>query len=373
MGGTDQEVVDKQLETVSRARGFYAEELFHKIASGVSLQELAEEYKVPADIVEVFKTTHEIDPEAHVKIQAAFQKFVDSAVSKTINLPENSSWQDIARVYMQAYDLNCKGITVFRDGSKDPALQVGVKDKPRTEPAEMQVMVETPVRNALEPRKRMDVIKGFTYEVKTEQGDLYITINEDDRGVFELFLNLGKSGSFTAGYTEALGRLISMSLRSGIKPEAVIKQLQGIRTSAPTMNKGMIVYSVPDAIAKILKRHLDERKNQMRLLPEAEPVAAPQQIVIQAEPQPMAQPVIAEMAPVVIETVKEVVEEMVIASQPATQAGKPVQSLAPKSEDDHYKKSNDFGDLLECPECDGDLEYAEGCILCRNCGYSKCG
>ena len=365
MGGTDQEVIDKQFKTVAHARAFYSDELMHEVTNGKTLSELAEKFKIPADVVEVFRTTHEIESEAHVQIQAAFQEFVDSAVSKTINLPESATWQDIARVYMQAYDLNCKGITIFRDGSKDPALQVGAKVKVETPQTQADVVVEqaasaVQARNILVPRKRSDVIRGFTYEVKTEQGDLYVTINEDDKGVFELFLNLGKSGSFTAGYTEAVGRLISMALRSGIKPEAIVKQLQGIRTSAPTINKGMIVYSVPDAIAKILKRHLDESKNQMKLLPEPEIVSRPVEPVIE-KIEPLPAPEVK-----VLEKVQEVVEEMVIES-------KPVQSLAPTSEKDKYGKANDFGDLLECPECDGDLEYAEGCILCRSCGYSKCG
>jgi ribonucleoside-diphosphate reductase alpha chain len=337
MGGADQEVIDPLIEQVSKALGFYNEKFLHSIASGKHLSELAADFKIDPAIVDVFQTTHEIDPEDHVKIQAAFQKFIDSAVSKTINLPNSASWQDIARIYTLAYELKCKGITVFRDGSKDPALQVGTaKNEQKPVAAENMAMP----RNTLEPRNRGEFTSGKTYEVKTEQGDLYVTINSDDKGIFEVFLNLGKSGSFSAGYTEALGRLISMSLRSGIMPIMIVKQLQGIRTSTPTLNKGMIVYSVPDAVAKILKKHLELVEQQIKLLPEGTKSQQQQEVITQE-----------------VKTVE------------------PIEIIEPVVEDQKskYSKSNEFGDLFECPECGSDLEYAEGCILCRSCGYSKCG
>lgn len=359
MGGVDQEVIDKQFEQVAKDRGFYTPELIHEIADGAHLKDIAEKYSIPSDVVEIFTTTHEIDPKAHVEIQAAFQKHIDSAVSKTINLPNSASWQDIARVYEYAYDLGCKGITIFRDGSKDPALQVGTKDKKTEVTLEETVSVPSEMpRNHLEPRRRELVTRGSTYEVKTEQGDLYITVNEDDKGIVEVFLNIGKSGSFTQGYTEALGRMISMALRSGIKPESIVKQLQGIRTSTPTLNKGMFVYSVPDAVAKTLKRHIEERKQQIEMF------AA------------------SSSTPEVVENqVKEV--ESDIQFQVSYQEEKPtlqMVNLAPQettveiaNEDGKYSKSNTHGDMLDCPDCGSDLEYAEGCVLCRSCGFSKCG
>lgn len=343
MGGTDQEVIEPLIEEVAKAYEFYSEKFIHEIATGKHLTELAEQFKIPAEIVTVFKTTHEIDPEDHVAIQAAFQKNIDSAVSKTINLPNDATWMDIARIYMLAYDSRCKGITVFRDGSKDPALQVGTKSKTEANKAQVIEPAATIPRNTLEPRKRAEFTTGRTYEVKTEQGDLYVTINADEKGIIEVFLTLGKSGSFSAGYTEALGRLISMSLRSGIKPEMILKQLQGIRTSTPTLNKGMIVYSVPDAVAKIIKKYLEETEKQISMLSEVKQ---------------------EQVAPVVIETstvipVAPIIESVVINDT--------------ETHDNKYSKTNSYGDLLECPECGGDLEYAEGCILCRACGFSKCG
>lgn len=335
MGGTTQAIIDPLIEEVAKKYNFANKEFFNEISNGKSLSTLASKFKIPEFILKIFRTSHEIDPERQVMIQSSFQKNIDSAVSKTINLKNDSTWQDIARIYMLAFDLNCKGITVFRDGSKDSALQVGNQTKP------LEVKTETVLvsqnidmqRNSLEPRPRAEFTIGRTYEVKTEQGDLYVTINSDDKGIIEVFLTLGKSGSFTAGYTEALGRLISMSLRSGIKPASIIKQLQGIRTSSPTLNKGMIVYSVPDAVAKIIKKYLEESEKQISMLNNKPQIDIP--VVIEA--------------PIV-----KIEEEVVEVKQ-------------------KYTKNNHFGDLLECPECGSDLEYAEGCILCRACGFSKCG
>jgi len=311
--GDEQIVIDRLFTEVAQARGFYTDTLLQKVASGTPLTQLQNEFSIPQDVVDVFVTTHEIEPTQHVKIQAAFQKHVDSAVSKTINLPNSAKWQDIARVYQLAWELKCKGITVFRDGSKDPALEVGTQgsssvgsevESPATEAPPVQpaptpaVAVATAVpsltipsapvsmpRANLQPRQRPDKVTGTTYEVKTEQGQLYITINDDDQGMAEVFLNIGKSGSFTAGYTEAIGRLISMSLRAGIDPKQIMKQLQGIRTSAPTLNRGMFIYSVPDAIAKVMKKHYDETSKQKSLLPQE----VVQQITLPepAEPEPL--------------------------------------------------------------------------------------
>ena len=360
MGGTEQEHIDQKFIDIAKTRGFYSEELMHKIADGVQLQDIAAEFKFPADVVEVFKTTHEIDPEKHVKIQAAFQKHTDSAVSKTINLPNKASWQDIARVYMLAYDSGCKGITVFRDGSKDPALQVGTKSKESS-----TLTIEPLVRNSLEPRKRELVIRGFTYEVKTEQGDLFVTINEDDQGIFEIFLNLGKSGSFTQGYTEALGRLISMALRSGIKAEQIIKQLQGIRTSAPTLNRGMIVYSVPDAVAKIMKKHLAENAKQITLLSESALINA-------SKPEININITVPKVSPAPAKNSSEIAMQAPLSGK-KTVSLKSASAKQSEVKTNEYTKLNLHGDLLECPDCGSDLEYAEGCILCRACGFSKCG
>ena len=362
MGGVDQEVIDKQFLTYAKKNGFYSPELMAEIAKGVHLKDIANKYKIPASVVDVFVTTHEIAPESHVRIQAVFQNYVDSAVSKTINLPNTATWQDVARVYELAYDLECKGITIFRDGSKDPALQVGTSKKENKPEVTRDANSMQMPRNILEPRKRALVTRGKTYEVKTEQGDLYITINEDDEGIVEVFLNIGKSGSFTQGYTEALGRMISMALRSGIKPDSIVKQLQGIRTSTPTLNRGMFVYSVPDAVAKILKKHVEEQREQIKMFTEKEVPVVKEEVIDDG------------MSPVLNEENVTNENQKPIDIEYVAEATVTTQTIITQEDTGHgYSKNNNFGDMLDCPECGSDLEYAEGCILCRSCGYSKCG
>lgn len=360
MGGTDQEVIEQLFEHVARERGIYSEDLISEISGGKTLKELKEKYEIPDDIVEVFVTTHEIEPEQHVRIQAAFQKYVDSAVSKTINLPNKASWRDIAKVYELSYDLGCKGITIFRDGSKDPALQVGTKNNQSQSNAlnsgENTVEIVTDERATVirTPKERPDVVKGFTYQIQTNQGHLFVTVNEDDFGPFEVFLQgVGKSGSFTSGYIEAVGRLVSMGLRSGIGLDAIISQLQGIRSGQPTMNPGgVFVYSVPDAVAKILKKHMSERKDQMQMF----------------EQKP-----ITETKPKVNQPIQQTSVEQKEEKQPEVEQSPSKNKQKKKDPMSKYSSTNVTGDLMECPECGGDLEYAEGCILCRGCGYSKCG
>lgn len=439
MGGEDQEVIEHLFEYIAKERGFFSEDLMKAIADGKHLSDLKEEFEISNDVVDVFVTTHEIKPEQHVMIQAAFQKYIDSAVSKTINLPNKATWRDIAKVYELAYDLKCKGITVFRDGSKDPALQVGTKDKTKDESRktiEKEVEISqrksvepenigieiNPSRNALKPRKRPDVVKGFTYKITTGQGDLFITINEDDKGMFEVFLQgVGKSGSYTAGYIEAIGRLVSTSLRSGIEVEEIIKQLQGIRTAQPAMNKGgVIVYSVPDAVAKILKRHVEESKKQIGIFEtkvrktkdskrqesgnknqeeekevglspgeslkdhdvEANTKNEQGESVGNNENKPLPTREDEETRNLKsIDSSDELVAKMYHSEANVETFTEDTQSSTDKSLssasiddfDSKYTKENLSGDLMECPECDGDLEYAEGCVLCRGCGYSKCG
>lgn len=360
MGGQDQEVIEHLFEQVAKSQGFYSEDLLSDIADGKNLSEIQSRHGIPQEVVDVFVTTHEIEPEQHVRIQAAFQKYIDSAVSKTINLPNKASWRNIAKVYELAYDLGCKGITIFRDGSKDPALQVGVKDKKKDETNNQvvqQIVEQVQVRNSAVPRKRPEITRGFTYQIDTNQGHLFVTINEDDQGMFEVFLQgVGKSGSFTSGYIEAIGRLVSMSLRSGIEVEQVIGQLQGIRSGQPTMNPGgVFVYSVPDAVAKILKKHLNESQ-QFKMF-NGNKEEKPE--IVEEKPTEKEVEFVQEIE---VEVEKE---EVIVEEEQKIEANDNPHSK--------YSTENKTGDLLECPECGGDLEYAEGCILCRSCGFSKCG
>lgn len=195
-----------------------------------------------------FVTAHEISYEGHIRMQAAFQKYVDNSVSKTINLPNKASVEDVEKAFLLAYEMGTKGITVYRDGSKaEQVLYAAAKDKPK-----------------LIPRERPVSLPSITDKIKTGLGNLYVTITFLDGKPFEVFASIGKSGYSTMADAEALGRLISLALRSGVDPKEVILQLKGIGGSEPVFTEGGLVQSIPDAIAKVLERHLGEVKENGR-------------------------------------------------------------------------------------------------------------
>ncbi len=372
MGGKNQIVVEPLFIEMAQKRGFYSDKLLEEIANGKTLKELQKMFNIPKDVVDIFKTTHNIDPEQHVRIQSAFQKYVESAVSKTINLPKDATWQNIAKIYEIAYDLKCKGITIFRDGSRDPALQIGTNNKEEDSLNENEDKYKNHgfSKQTLSPRKRPDVVRGFTYKINTNQGTLFVTINEDEYGPFEVFLQgVGKSGSFTSGYIEAIGRLISTSLRSGIKLDEIIEQLRGIRAGQPTMNiGGVFVYSVPDAVAKILQKYLTERKEQLTMFNNEKEKA---QIKNDKQKKLDLKDDVPESDNLDKINSKIDVNSKNIEIDKKEKEG--TNSNTYQINHNKYSKENKTGDLMECPECGGDLEYAEGCVLCRGCGYSKCG
>lgn len=343
LGGQDQIVVESLFEQIAKERGIYSDELMQQLAEGKHLADIDE---IPEDISEVFKTSHEITPKEHIQIQAAFQKHCDSAVSKTINLPNKATVDDVKEIYMLAHKLKCKGITIFRDGSKSEAQKLGKKEKKSQESSG-----EQQPQMSKTPRPRPAETKGITTQVQTDQGTLYVTINADEKGIAEVFLNIGKSGGYSSGYTEAIGRLISVSLRSGLDPKVIISQLKGIRTSAPTLNKGMFVYSVPDAVAKVLEKYIKENEGKISMFKETQSIEIKSQQEIEDQPPKVNKPKESETPKE--ETSKETENE---------ENGK-----------SKYTTENHYDDLPECPDCGGDLEYAEGCIMCRSCGYSKCG
>jgi len=195
-----------------------------------------------------FVTAHEISYEGHIRMQAAFQKYVDNSVSKTINLPNKASLEDVEKAFLLAYDMGTKGITIYRDGSKaEQVLYAAAKDKPK-----------------LIPRERPLTLPSITDKIKTGLGNLYVTITFLDGKPFEVFASIGKSGYSTMADAEAIGRLISLALRSGVEPKEVILQLKGIGGSEPVFTEGGLVQSIPDAIAKVLERHLGEVKENGR-------------------------------------------------------------------------------------------------------------
>ena len=244
MEGTKLIEVNPYFEQEAKATGLWSRELMEKIADSGSVSHFAE---FPEEMREVFATAHDITPIDHIKMQAAFQKFVDNAVSKTVNFPHAATTKDVEDVYMLAYKLGCKGVTVYRDGSREEQVL-------STKKADGKAKQET--GGKIIPKKRPSVIKGATRLLKTGCGHLYVTINEDESGrPFEVFTNIGKAGGCASSQSEAIGRLISLSLRSNIEPEEIVKQLKGISCHQPSWTEGGKILSCSDAIAKALEKY----------------------------------------------------------------------------------------------------------------------
>ena len=236
--------VDPIFEEVAREQGFHSQELMKKVARTGSVQNLE---GVPAEIRRILVTAHDVAPEWHLRLQAAFQKYTDNAVSKTINFSHDATREDVERAYLLAYDIGCKGVTIYRDGSRaSQVLTRGVAEADHK-------------RDTRGPRARPTVTHGVTEKITVGCGQsIYVTINEDQEGLFEVFATMGKSGGCMASQSEAIGRLISLALRSGIRTEVIIRQLQGIRCPAPAWQEGNIILSCADAIGKAMHRHVDD-------------------------------------------------------------------------------------------------------------------
>ncbi len=249
--GTEMVEVDPIFEQVAKERGFYSKELMTKIANnGGSLHGIEQ---VPEDVREIFVTAHEITPEEHIRMQAAFQQYVESAISKTVNFPRDATREDVRKVYELAYELGCKGVTVYRDGSRAFQVLSTSKTKKEDQTGEEKIVVQD-VR--LGPRARPRMTRGVTFKSKTGCGTLYVTINEDEQGPAEVFLRIGKSGGCAASQSEATGRLVSLALRSGVSPAAIVKQLRGIRCPNPVWEDGRTVLSCSDALSHVLAEYL---------------------------------------------------------------------------------------------------------------------
>ena len=239
--------VNPYFEDAARKEGFYSKELMQQLAYGVKLHDIE---GVPDRVKQLFVTAHDISPEWHVRMQAAFQKSTHNAVSKTVNFPHEATCEDIARVYMLAYDERLKGITIFRDGSRE--MQVLVTGKAATTKG-------AKVEGApLTPRKRSKVTTGVTEKVTTGCGNIYVTVNSDKYGICEVFSHLGKTGGCAAAQLEATCRLISLALRSGVDVASAVKQLRGIRCPSIAWEEGKAVLSCADAIASVLEKYVSE-------------------------------------------------------------------------------------------------------------------
>jgi ribonucleoside-diphosphate reductase alpha chain len=238
--------VNPIFEELAKKRGFYSEALMQRIAEHGTIQDITE---IPEDVRSIFITAHDITPEVHVEMQAAFQRYTDNAVSKTVNFPNEATVDDVEKVYRLANKLNCKGVTIYRDGSRDEqVLSTGKKEEKGAPP---QIEEKKVVK-----RERPRALQGWTYQMQTGCGPIYITINEDKSGLFELFTTMGKAGGCAASQCEAIGRMVSLAWRSGVQARQVIKQLLGISCHAPSGFGDNKVLSCADGVAKAIQAHM---------------------------------------------------------------------------------------------------------------------
>lgn len=236
--------VNPAFERIAKEQYFYSEELMKTIAEHGTVLDIPE---IPEETRRVFVSSHDIDPETHIRMQAAFQKYTDNAVSKTVNFRSDAAIREVEQVYRLAYKLGCKGVTIYRDGSRDEqVLSVGKKEEKPSASEESRVY----------KRERPKALTGKTYQMQTGCGPLYITINEDKSGLFELFTTMGKAGGCASSQCEALGRMVSLAWRSGIQAKQVIKQLLGISCHCSAGFGENKILSCADAIAKAIDTHM---------------------------------------------------------------------------------------------------------------------
>lgn len=302
--------VDPLFEEIAKERKFHSRALMEKIAETTSIQDIED---IPADVRMLFVTAHDITPEWHLRMQAAFQRFTHNAVSKTINFAQTAAIEDVRKSYLLAYELGCKGITIYRDHSREEqVLNVSHQEsKPET-----GKIIEA---GRIIPRPRPEVITGTTTKVATGCGNLYVTINIDEQGrPFELFTQMGKAGGCAASQLEAIGRLVSLAFRSGIDVKTIIEQLRNIRCPSPSWERGQRIFSCADAIARVIEKQLSNN---------TEAQAA--------------------------------VEKTDVAMK--------------HSHNDETINSSNHGNIVGvCPDCGGALRHEEGCVKCHACGFSKC-
>jgi len=231
--------VNPLFKKIAEERGFYSESLIDRIARKGSISHMEE---IPEDVRRVFVTAHDVSPKWHLRMQAAFQRYTDNAVSKTVNLAKEVTVNDVMNIYNMAFDLGCKGVTIYRDGSK-----------------ENQVLSFSDTSTAVDGfpksvKERPETLEGFTTRIRTGMGQLYITVTELEGRPFEVFATIGKSGKSTMAKTEAIGRLISLALRSGVNVHEIIEQIIGIGGEHAVFQKGGPVLSIPDAIGRVLEK-----------------------------------------------------------------------------------------------------------------------
>lgn len=297
--------VNPYFKEALEARGLYNKELMIKVANEGTPSHIS---GIPNDIKKVFATAHDVSPIWHIKMQAAFQKHTDNAVSKTVNFKSDATMDEVKEVYELAYKMGCKGVTIYRDGSRDSqVLNVGAQVKEKVDNVEVKQQT----------RQRPQVTQGITEKVRVGCGNLYITVNYDENGICEVFTNVGKAGGCPS-QSEATARLISVALRSGMEVSEIVEQLKGIRCHSTlrqkSNNSDIKVLSCPDAIARTIEK--------IRKI------------------NPISEIEIAETS-----------------IQP--------EDVKPSPKGSKIKAS--------CPECGGEITHQDGCVICPNCGFSKCG
>ena len=317
MDGDELIEVNPLLRRRLEERGLYSDELMKKVIAQGSLQHIEE---IPQDIKDVFVCAHDVSPQWHIRMQAAFQKHTDNAVSKTVNFPHSATREDVDKVYRLAYELGCKGVTIYRDGSRgSQVLNIGkVSKEAKSDEVPQAAPCPAQQQNRLEPRPRPAVTMGITEKVKIGCGNLYVTVNYDENGICEVFTNTGRHGGCPS-QSEATARLVSIALRSGIDVQTIIGQLKGIRCPSTIRQPGMKVTSCPDAIARAIEKVM--RSQNGGQMPSA---------------------------------VQEMERELNQGAQ--------------EEEMDHSIAGMRF-----CPECGAPVVHEGGCVICRQCGYSKCG
>ncbi len=259
LGGEKFYEVHPLFERKARQGGYFSDDLITRIAEGDS-HELSEYLEIPSEDATLFVTAHGLNHEQHLRMQAAFQKHTHNAVSKTINMPQEATVEDVKQAYLMAWELGCKGVTVYRDHSKGAQVLETGHGATKSEPA-----AEPTVTEASASYKRPPVLTGKTYRMQTGCGYLYVTINQREDHAFEVFLSLGKSGGCPASQLEAVGRLLSASLRAGVPLGLLMKQLKGIRCPRPVwVEGGKQVLSCADAIGIAMAAHLGQNGDSMK-------------------------------------------------------------------------------------------------------------
>ena len=308
--------VNPYLEAVAKHEGFYSEELMKQLAQTGTLRNA----DVPDWVKQIFQTSQDISPTAHVKMQAVFQRYTDNSVSKTINFPNSATVDDVREAYMTAYLTGCKGVTVYRDGSKtEQVLSIGNTGGAHEDSQDRK----------LEAKERPSEVSGVTERIRTGHGNLYVTTNFDEYGTpFEVFTTLGKAGGCDSAQLEAISRLISLCLRSGLNIEDLVYNLRGI-TCCPSFDRGVKISSTPDAVAISLERQAKK----------AELSTAPNGAVKSADSN-------------------------IPAYQPA---------LTARSQEEELKRRG-LERAPKCPNCNAVIQFKEGCASCPDptCGWNRC-